>query len=1194
MKFSNIRFVDINAKEGSNSYSGNYPYNEISLTSVQWEGSNGGNVSVVPSVVAEASHTGNILFTKVEESYSSSYSFLEGEWEYGIIKDNTFVEAKYSNSTSISDMVWRKIYSNDIYYMYKQTNRWYIGTRINNGQDDNNYMCLRLNDVSYVPFNVDNLNKEVEALWYDYWTGFDVRISSKPANVINEEVELNVTSEDNNVNGSYNMVDPSVSALNMVWEKDDLEIAFDNSFGCWVIKQSDGTVLCRANIVYGTGLSPETAMRDIPEYDNFIDDCLYVFKKYPSIASSLSPVSPTNMTQSEEDFWSVTQRDSAGPQYNAFNVFNGNSSDGNGFISNGESIISNENPCWIILRSMSSGICVKSYSIKPLYGSSNVENRNPEKWILQASNDGETWEEIDSRHITWPSSDYGKKVFNTSNNQTYAYYKISVSKTNTENLLSIGLIEFYDNNYYDSDYYTLPVFGSQKSGISKFGFVGCPKPGDRFWDILTEKNKEDLERFGWISSDNKYATIYCSTVNDINFVVGSECEFYTEGIDYLRNNEDTPFNVIDSYSYNNRYMFRFLNNLRVLSIRNCRFSAWGVNIDDDRYLEQNSPMKCCAYIQTKGMIDKLVFEGNIVNYIPETRTNQSAAYDGFSFNGFILGAYISNNKCFMTKSDNNSWINGGSYPRYMFGLYSDSISGIDYNNLKLNFGISYSRFICFNNNELNVRVNNYKNMNGWFYCDSSEKIEFIGNSILEGRSIGNFNKNDMNLFLYGQSLVKIMRLDANSSYTRTNCYDYIIKDFYVDLPSLWAMYNAHVISLNFSAYVNGSPYNGINRYNKKNVIDNITILLGEGPEKSNISQNDVGKINTWINANTRGNTALYINGLHFDHDDSYYYHCNQSNIATNIKVYHPWGVAAFLRNIYAEVSEIRGGITVDSNAYVNIGKMSIKNAREDSIKICGKATKHLEIEELFVEDITLRNYVKIIDSVSGEVLINKTNYPIVSTDSVVSNDTTYRNEFIIVQKNIGDNNGFLLKSTNKFIESCSIKHGSNSTLKMFGMYEHDSSLKVVETGNSGLLERDIDPGKYKLRINMAITGADSSSYLYKNTITDPKDNRKNALLRENITIGIKTKYGELSCPDNICLNREENNGWDTLIVTPFYQEYYVDIYEKQTIYATIERFNIYSEGFNFSSTSEAIYLDPEIEVIKIGEIEYSNSISNGE
>lgn len=717
-------------------------------------------------------------------------------------------------------------------------------------------------------------------------------------------------------------------------------------------------------------------------------------------------------------------------------------------------------------------------------------------------------------------------------------------------------------------YYTLPCFNGWKGSISKFAFVGCPQTNEAFYDILSDDLKTALTDAGWLNSGNKYATIYCNTVNSMNVAINSGSSFYTENINYLRKDDTTLFDR--SCDHNEaRWMFYFSGNIDIISIKNCRWSAQECNIDDETYINPTPSQKCCGYLKANNTINKLIIENNIFNFIPYTVDNNNYAYSAFNFVGMIYGIYITKNKCYMTPSDNKTWVhsnhtsdNCSRYPREMFyfhyGNYNNAIE-------------QQPRFVAFNYNDLVIRMCDYYNMNNWFYCEYFEKLEFIGNTITQGVPMKQYNTDELRFCLFKTDLVHIGRDDCRYS-------EYIIKDINIELPSIWGLYACSV--LGFNMYNAGDDGNhqryGLNRGAGKNIMQNITVILGEGPSIDDITDSDLSRINTWHD----NGQALYIVGKQIWHGDCYYRYSNQANIAKNITVRYPWGKALHNQSLYTECKEIRGKIASGDASYVKIETMTIKKAKSNSIHILNTANGNIEINNLFIEDTSLNNYIGWNSRFNGRIIINKTNHSVTNSGSVFSSNTNdYYNEAMVVQKDIGDNHGFMLKSANKFIESCSVKHNNNTTLKMYGMYDHDRSLKLINCGESGLTKTHLLPGKYKLKLNMAFNGND----YYENSITTPSTNRRNILNKSNLTIGIKTMYGELSSPDDIVALTEEsdnNYGWNTTEVTPFYHEYYVDIYEEQDVFTTIEKFNFYTtEG-----TTAAVYLDPEIEVIKIGDI----------
>ena len=669
-------------------------------------------------------------------------------------------------------------------------------------------------------------------------------------------------------------------------------------------------------------------------------------------------------------------------------------------------------------------------------------------------------------------------------------------------------------------------------------------------------------------------------------MITSRCSFYTENIDYLRNNGTELFNVPEDNSDNARWEFWFQGGSDIVSIRNCRISAWGCNIDDPRYLNPTPSQKCCAFMRGEEVLS-LVIENNIINFIPYTVSSTNHAYEQFCFTGFVETALISKNKCYMTKADTTTWIHSNNtgdnvqrQPRSMlyigYAVYANAINQMP-------------RFVAVNDNELTIRLCDYHNLNNWINVPYFERLECINNKITEGVPMKQYDSNELNLCLYKCSLVSFGADDCRYS-------EYYVKDFYADLPSLWGIYSANLLYLGFYNSANDDNHQryGFNRGCGKNIIDNIKVYCGEGPSLEDISSTNLSRTNTWCN-----DSALCIVGKEIWHSYCYYRYAHQANTATNISARHPWGRALHIQSMYAEVDEIRGSISVGDASYAKVKTMTIKKARSNALHINNTANGNLEIDQLMIEDPSISNFVSWNQRMNGRIIINKTNCSVTSSSSVFSsNSNDYYNESMVIQKDIGDNHGFLLKSAHKFIESCNLKHNGVNTLKMYGTYNHDRTLKMVNCGDTGLTSKHILPGKYKFRINYAFTGSADSTVngydFYNNTITNPSTDRKNLLNPNNLTMGIKTKAGVIGRPDIVALATEtelgsNNAGWSSNEVIPFYHDFYVDIYEEQDIFTVIERFDFYCDDFSTSNPGAAVFMDPEIEVTKIGDVELPES-----
>ncbi len=433
-------------------------------------------------------------------------------------------------------------------------------------------------------------------------------------------------------------------------------------------------------------------------------------------------------------------------------------------------------------------------------------------------------------------------------------------------------------------------------------------------------------------------------------------------------------------------------------------------------------------------------------------------------------------------------------------------------------------------------------MNAWFYCPAMEKIEFTGNSVVAGADMGDYDYSEMNMPLFYKSLIEI-------GGTSVRCSDYLVKDFYADVPFLWGIYSCSFLYLKFAEAGSFGDYEryGYNRSSKRNIIDNIFIKLGEGPDIDKISNNDLSRINAWFSDNN--NVALDIEGVWTYRDARYYEYCNQANTALNISVSNPWGTAVYVNSLYAEFDSIRGAIKSGEGCYIKVKNMTVKKAFPGTFYI-GRYSQYIEVDNLLIEETGNSECVSFQGGSDNRfnfrLVINKSNYPAAFNNSAISQNINYYNESMIIQKDIGEEHIFMAKSLNKFIESCSVQYNGINSLKMYGMYDHNRSLKIIDTGESGLTSRRLAPGRYRLRINMAFYGDD----LVENTVENPSSDRRNVLNLSNLVIGIKTENGAYSVPDECALGCE--GIWSSDMVTPFHQDYYIDIVQTLTIHINLK------------------------------------------
>ena len=78
---------------------------------------------------------------------------------------------------------------------------------------------------------------------------------------------------------------------------------------------------------------------------------------------------------------------------------------------------------------------VNKYS---LTSANDAAARDPKAWVLTGSNDGTTWEELDSREGESFSSRYLTREYNVDNDVAYKYYRLSVTENNGDGLFQLA------------------------------------------------------------------------------------------------------------------------------------------------------------------------------------------------------------------------------------------------------------------------------------------------------------------------------------------------------------------------------------------------------------------------------------------------------------------------------------------------------------------------------------------------------------------------------------------------------------------------------------------------------------------------------------------------------------------------------------------------------------------------------------
>ena len=121
-------------------------------------------------------------------------------------------------------------------------------------------------------------------------------------------------------------------------------------------------------------------------------------------------------------------------------------------------------------------------------------------------------------------------------------------------------------------------------------------------------------------------------------------------------------------------------------------------------------------------------------------------------------------------------------------------------------------------------------------------------------------------------------------------------------------------------------------------------------------------------------------------------------------------------------------MTGDS-CYIKVKNMSVKKALSRTFSFESTASHYVEVDNLDIEDKSISNYITFLtnDRYNFRLLINKTNHPVTTNSSALNTNSSYYNESLVIQKDIGDNHAFMLKSLNKFIESCNVQYNGIET-----------------------------------------------------------------------------------------------------------------------------------------------------------------------
>ena len=104
------------------------------------------------------------------------------------------------------------------------------------------------------------------------------------------------------------------------------------------------------------------------------------------------------------------------------------------------------NACWIRVYFSNGNELVRGYSISALDDNSGNNNKAPSDWKLQASNDGSTWTDLDSRTGEVFDTRGETHVYSFNNNTRYRYYRLRINQTflPTSTQVAISEIQLFE------------------------------------------------------------------------------------------------------------------------------------------------------------------------------------------------------------------------------------------------------------------------------------------------------------------------------------------------------------------------------------------------------------------------------------------------------------------------------------------------------------------------------------------------------------------------------------------------------------------------------------------------------------------------------------------------------------------------------------------------------------------------------
>ncbi|MDD3079927.1 MAG: hypothetical protein PHH37_12610 [Paludibacter sp.] len=185
-----------------------------------------------------------------------------------------------------------------------------------------------------------------------------------------------------------------------------------------------------------------------------------------------------------------------------------------------------------IAWTMKSSVLLKYYVIYSANDNASFSGRNPDKWVISGSNDGISWQNIDSvDNANLPNTNYTGNAFEITNSVPYQYYAIKVFATGGAEVLQFSEIGLY---------------GSESTGLNNLVDEESPVT-----IVSGERNKLTINYKGIVDNhtDVSICNVLGQTVVNKSLLKSNTTYFLPQGI-YIVNIRNSKINFCQKTQVN--------------------------------------------------------------------------------------------------------------------------------------------------------------------------------------------------------------------------------------------------------------------------------------------------------------------------------------------------------------------------------------------------------------------------------------------------------------------------------------------------------------------------------------------------------------------------------------------------------------------------------------------------------------------